>query len=70
MAKALHPMGTFVNHKVIQKLVGEKEWLCHQKLLFAVKMTDSNHSCPIFPNRIEHLVVTPFNQVWAATQSL
>ena len=66
VTKALHRLGTFVNHKVILKLMREKGWLCRQKRSFIVKTTDSNHPYPVFPNRIKHLVVTRLNQVWVA----
>lgn len=66
VTKALRRLGTFVNHKVILKLMREKGWLCRQKRSFIVKTTDSNHPYPVFPNRIKHLVVTRLNQVWVA----
>jgi len=66
VTKALHRLGTFVNHKVVLALMREKGWLCRQKRSFIVKTTDSNHPYPVFPNRIKDLVVTRLNQVWVA----
>lgn len=65
MTQALRREGIVVNHKMVYRIMGQKQLLCKRKRRF-VMTTDSNHSYTVYPNLIKQLEVVRINQVWIA----
>jgi putative transposase len=57
--------GLLVNHKKIQRIMRERGLGVKRRRRF-VRTTDSNHPYPVYPNLIQHQVMTGINQVWVA----
>ena len=65
VTEQLHREGHRVNHKKILRIMRERDLLCRPRRRW-VKTTNSNHSYPRYPNRIQERTVTALNQVWVA----
>src|SRR3989344_290674 len=64
VTKELHRRGTPANHnKVLETM--RKNGLIVKRKAFRVCTTNSNHSYPVYPNRIRGLKVLTLNHVWA-----
>ena len=57
--------GHRVNHKKILRIMRERDLLCRPRRRW-VKTTNSHHTFPRYPNRIQDLPITAINQVWVA----
>jgi putative transposase len=57
--------GLLVNHKKTQLIMRERGLGVKRRRRF-VRTTDSDHPYPVYPNLIQHQVVTGVNQVWVA----
>ena len=57
--------GLFVNHKKIQRIMGERGLGVKRRRRF-LRTTNSDHPYPVYPNLIKHQGVTGVNQVCVA----
>jgi putative transposase len=62
---ALRHQGVLVNHKKIRRLMREHDLQPRTRRRF-VATTDSDHDDPIFPNRVNGMIVDGPNQLWVA----
>jgi len=62
---ALRQQGVLVNHKKIRRLMREHDLQPRTRRRF-VATTDSDHDDPIFPNRVNGMIVDGPNQLWVA----
>lgn len=65
VTKELHRRGMRINHKKVRQLMKENNLLVKRKRS-TPKTTDSRHTLPRYPNRIQDLEVNRINQVWVA----
>jgi putative transposase len=61
----LRHQGVVVNHKKIRRLMRENGLQPKRRRRY-VATTDSNHDCPIFPDRTRDVLVDGPNQLWVA----
>ena len=61
----LHREGIQVNHKKVLRIMRERDLLCRPRRRWT-KTTNSNHSYPLYPNRLLDLTPSALNQVWVA----
>jgi putative transposase len=62
---ALRHQGMLVNHKKIRRLMREHDLQPRMRRRF-VATTDSDHDDPIFPNRVNGMIIDGPNQLWVA----
>ena len=65
MTWQLRPEGRKVNHKRVQRIMGEQFLPCQVKRRW-VRTTDGDHGYRIYPNRLKGLEVIKPNRVWVA----
>ncbi len=65
ITEQLHREGHRVNHKKVLRIMREGDLLCRPRRRW-VKTTNSDHSYPRYPNRIQDLLITTINQVWVS----
>ena len=61
----LRHRGIVVNAKKVRRLMREHDLQPKRRRRY-VATTDSNHDCPIFPNRAKAMIVDGPNQLWVA----
>ncbi len=65
VTRQLQREGVRINHKKVFRIMRTRGLTRKPKRRW-VKTTDSNHSCRIYPNLLQHHTVTAINQVWVA----
>jgi transposase InsO family protein len=65
MTAELHRRGWAVGPNRVRRIMREDNLLCLRRHKFVVT-TNSNHSCPIYPNRAAGMKLTGINQLWVA----
>jgi putative transposase len=65
MTAQLQREGLKVNHKRVLRIMRESDLLCKTRRRY-VRTTDSNHTCPVYPNLYQGRTATGINQVWVA----
>ena len=65
VTEQLQREGRRINRKKILRIMRERDLLCRPRRRW-VKTTDSNHTFPRYPNRIQDRTVTAPNQIWVA----
>lgn len=66
IAAELKRRGWIVNHKRVQRIMGEDNLLCLRRRKFVVATTDSRHDFRIYRNLARKMPLSGINQLWTA----
>jgi putative transposase len=50
----------------VLRIMREESLLCYLKKRFVIMMTNSRHGLPVYPNRLNELVLSAPDQAWVA----
>jgi putative transposase len=65
VTRDLHLKGKIINGKVVLRIMRDNGWLCRKKKAYK-GTTESNHTCPIYPNLSKNVQIDGINQLWVS----